>query len=69
MLIVVSVAVCSTMSPVQRIVTTQKGVALAFDSVCREAKAQSRELYTWGQHEDADIKDGMFTTRLVATVR
>ena len=53
-------AVCSTTSPVQRIITTQKGVSLAFDGVCKEAKSQSRELYTWGQQEGSDIKDGAF---------
>ncbi|KAK7064170.1 sphingolipid long chain base-responsive protein pil1 [Favolaschia claudopus] len=49
----------SSTSPVQRIVTAEKGVALDFDSLSRNAKAQSKELYTWGQGEDAgpDLKD------------
>ncbi|KAJ6604719.1 Eisosome component PIL1-domain-containing protein [Mycena vulgaris] len=38
----------STTTPVQRIITVEKG---------RDAKAQSKELYTWGQSEDADVKD------------
>ncbi|KAJ7487670.1 Eisosome component PIL1-domain-containing protein [Mycena galericulata] len=47
----------SSTTPVQRIITVEKGVALDFDSLARDAKAQSKELYTWGQSEDADIKD------------
>ncbi|KAJ7225454.1 Eisosome component PIL1-domain-containing protein [Mycena pura] len=47
----------STTTPVQRIITIEKGVAIDLDSLSRDAKAQSKELYTWGQGEDADIKD------------
>ncbi|KAI0330538.1 hypothetical protein GY45DRAFT_1217516, partial [Cubamyces sp. BRFM 1775] len=47
----------SSVTPVQKIITAQKGVALDFDSVGRDAHAQSKELYTWGQNEDEDIKD------------
>ncbi|KAJ7110148.1 Eisosome component PIL1-domain-containing protein [Mycena epipterygia] len=47
----------SNTTPVQRIITVEKGVAIDFDSLARDAKAQSKELYTWGQTEDADIKD------------
>ncbi|KAJ6610062.1 Eisosome component PIL1-domain-containing protein [Mycena sp. CBHHK59/15] len=47
----------SSTSPVQRIITVEKGVALDLDSLSRDAKAQSKELYTWGQGEDPDIKD------------
>jgi len=42
---------------VQKIITTSKGVSIDYDSVGRDAKAQSKELYTWGQDEDEDIKD------------
>jgi len=42
---------------VQKIITVEKGVALDFDSVSRDAKSQSKELYTWGQNDDEDIKD------------
>jgi hypothetical protein len=45
-------------SPVQKIITTSKGVVIDLDSVSRDAKAQSKELYTWGQSQDADLKDG-----------
>lgn len=45
-------------TPLQRIITTEKGVALDVDSLARDAKAQSKELYTWGQAEDPDLKDG-----------
>ncbi|KAJ7786390.1 Eisosome component PIL1-domain-containing protein [Mycena metata] len=44
-------------TPVQRIITIEKGVALDLDSLSRDAKAQSKELYTWGQSEDPDLKD------------
>jgi len=45
-------------SPVQKIITSEKGVAIDFDSVSRDAKTQSKELYTWGQTEAADLRDG-----------
>ncbi|KAG7450466.1 uncharacterized protein BT62DRAFT_1001285 [Guyanagaster necrorhizus] len=44
-------------SPVQKIITIEKGVAIDFDSVSRDSKAQSKELYTWGQSELDDLKD------------
>ncbi|KAF4622893.1 hypothetical protein D9613_001864 [Agrocybe pediades] len=44
-------------SPVQKIITTEKGVAIDFDSISRNSKAQSKELYTWGQSEPEDLKD------------
>jgi len=44
-------------SPVQKIITMEKSVAIDFDSISRDAKAQSKELYTWGQSESADLKD------------
>ncbi|KAF9481369.1 hypothetical protein BDN70DRAFT_930878 [Pholiota conissans] len=47
----------STTSPVQKIITTEKGVAIDYDSVSRNAKTQSKELYTWGQTEADDIRD------------
>jgi hypothetical protein len=46
-------------SPVQKIITTEKGIAIDFDGVSRDSKTQSKELYTWGQGEAADLKDGM----------
>ncbi|KAI9445188.1 Eisosome component PIL1-domain-containing protein [Lactarius indigo] len=47
----------STTGPVQKIITAEKGVSLDFDSLSRDAQAQSKELYTWGQHEQPDVKD------------
>jgi len=44
-------------TPVQRIITTEKGVSIDFDSVSCDSKAQSKELYTWGQTETEDLKD------------
>jgi len=38
-------------------VTASKGVALDFDSVARDAKASSKEMYVWGQTEAEDVKD------------
>jgi hypothetical protein len=47
----------SNTSPIQKIVTSEKGVVIDFDSVSRNSKAQSKELYTWGQSESEDLKD------------
>ncbi|KLO20220.1 hypothetical protein SCHPADRAFT_992308 [Schizopora paradoxa] len=47
----------STVSPIQRVITSEKGVILDFASVAKDAKAQSKELYTWGQSEHEDLKD------------
>ncbi|KAF8140199.1 Eisosome component PIL1-domain-containing protein [Boletus edulis] len=47
----------SSATPMQRIITLEKGVALGFDGIARDSKAQSKELYTWGQHEDPDLTD------------
>jgi len=47
----------TTTTPIQRIITIEKGVAIDFDSVSRDSKAQSKELYTWGQSEPEDLKD------------
>ncbi|EAU93037.1 hypothetical protein CC1G_06757 [Coprinopsis cinerea okayama7 len=47
----------SSTTPVQKIITASKGVALDFDCVARDTKAQSKELYTWGQNEPEDLKD------------
>ncbi|KAJ3481131.1 hypothetical protein NLJ89_g12233 [Agrocybe chaxingu] len=40
-----------------KIITTEKGIAIDFDSVARDSKSQSKELYTWGQSEAEDLKD------------
>ncbi|KAJ7169947.1 Eisosome component PIL1-domain-containing protein [Mycena filopes] len=47
----------SSTTPVQRIIHIEKGVALSADAFARDAKSQSKELYTWGQSEDPDLKD------------
>ncbi|KAL4261138.1 Eisosome component PIL1-domain-containing protein [Pleurotus pulmonarius] len=47
----------SSTTPAQRIITSAKGVAIDFDSAARDAKNYSKELYTWGQNEDEDLKD------------
>lgn len=46
------------MDPVQRIITSEKGVSLEFASVAKDSKSQSKELYMWGQNEHEDVKDG-----------
>jgi hypothetical protein len=48
----------SNTSPPQKIVTAAKGVAIDFDSVSNDSKTYSKELYTWGQADDDDIRDG-----------
>lgn len=45
-------------TPIQRIITLEKGVALDFDALARDGKTQSKELYTWGQDQDPDLTDG-----------
>lgn len=47
-----------TTTPFQKIVTASKGVAIDFDSVARDTKASSKEMYMWGQTEAEDLKDG-----------
>ncbi|RPD81999.1 hypothetical protein L226DRAFT_528211 [Lentinus tigrinus ALCF2SS1-7] len=47
----------SSTTPVQKIITSQKGIALDFDSVSRDSHANSKEMYMWGQAEDDDLKD------------
>ncbi|KAF7310961.1 Eukaryotic translation initiation factor 4e [Mycena chlorophos] len=47
----------SSTTPVQRIITVSKGVALDLHSLGTDCKASSKELYTWGQGEADDIKD------------
>ncbi|KAI0721285.1 Eisosome component PIL1-domain-containing protein [Cerioporus squamosus] len=47
----------SSTTPVQKIITTQKGIALDYDSLSRDTHAHSKELYTWGQNEHEDLKD------------
>lgn len=48
-----------TTSAVQKIVTSEKGIALEFEGVSRSSHAHSKELYLWSQTEDEDIKDGV----------
>jgi hypothetical protein len=47
----------STTGPVQKIITQEKGIAIDFESLSRDSQAQSKELFTWGQHEQSDVKD------------
>lgn len=47
----------TTTTPVQRIITSEKGVAIDCDALARDAKTQSKELYTWGQAQPEDLKD------------
>ena len=49
----------SSTTPVQRIVTTAKGVAIDYDNVSRDAQGFSKEFYLWGQTDNDDVKDGM----------
>jgi hypothetical protein len=45
----------------QKIITIEKGVAIDVESLSRDSKAQSKELYTWGQSQDKDLEDGALT--------
>ena len=45
-------------TPYQRLITTSKGIVMDHDNVARDAKANSKELYMWGQTESDDLKDG-----------
>lgn len=45
-------------TPYQRMITTSKGIIIDFENVAKDAKANSKELYTWGQTESDDLKDG-----------
>ncbi|KAI0702521.1 Eisosome component PIL1-domain-containing protein, partial [Cytidiella melzeri] len=47
----------SSTTPVQKIITSQKGIAIDYDNVSRDAQTHSKELYLWGQTESDDIKD------------
>jgi len=49
-------------TPYQRLVTTSKGIVMDYDNVARDAKANSKELYMWGQGETDDLKDGGCTS-------
>ncbi|KAL4242112.1 Eisosome component PIL1/LSP1 [Abortiporus biennis] len=47
----------SSTTPVQKIITSGKGIAIDFDSLSHDAQAHSKELYLWGQAEKDDLKD------------
>ncbi|KAI0257548.1 Eisosome component PIL1-domain-containing protein [Lactifluus subvellereus] len=47
----------SSTGPLQKIVTSEKGIALDFKALSRDVQAQSKELYMWGQNESSDVKD------------
>ena len=48
----------SSATPVQKIITVEKSISIDLDSLSRNSKYQSKELYTWGQQEPEDLKDG-----------
>jgi hypothetical protein len=52
----------STTTPLQKIITIEKGVAIGFDGLSKDSKTQSKELFNWGQLEHEDLKDGMCET-------
>ncbi|EKM61188.1 uncharacterized protein PHACADRAFT_168609 [Phanerochaete carnosa HHB-10118-sp] len=47
----------SSTTPVQKIVTTAKGIAIDYDCVSRDTHGYSKEMYLWGQIESEDLKD------------
>lgn len=44
-------------TPYQRMITTSKGIIIDYDNVGKDSKANSKELYMWGQTETDDLKD------------
>ncbi len=60
-------AIRSSTTPVQKIITSGKGVALDYDAVARDVQAQSKEMYLWGQADAEDIKDGTRSPVICAT--
>ena len=48
-------------TPYQRLITTSKGVVMDLDNIAKDVKANSKELYMWGQTESDDLKDGWRT--------
>jgi len=48
-------------TPYQRLITTSKGVVMDLDNIAKDVKANSKELYMWGQTETDDLKDGWCT--------
>jgi len=49
-------------TPYQRLITTSKGIVMDLDNVAKDAQANSKELYMWGQGETDDLKDGGCTS-------
>ena len=50
----------SSTTPVQKIITATKGMAIDYDNVSRDAQSHSKEMYFWGQNDSDDIKDGTY---------
>jgi hypothetical protein len=48
----------SNTTPLQKLITAQKGVSIDLEGLSRDMKAQSKELFTFGQSEAPDLKDG-----------
>lgn len=53
----------------QLVITAQKGVALDLDTLGRDSKTQSKELYIWGQEQAEDLKDGQSRPRALRPAR
>jgi len=47
----------SVTTPVQKVITAEKSVALDFNSAARDTQYQSKELFSWGKNESDDLKD------------
>jgi hypothetical protein len=58
---IIVLAILSSATPVQKIITAEKGVTLDIESLSRDSQIQSKELYQWGQKEDSDVKDGWYS--------
>lgn len=51
------IALYSATSPIQKLITTEKSLALDSETLSRDAKYHSKELITWGKNESEDLKD------------
>ncbi len=51
----------SSVTQIQKIITSQKGISIDLDNLGRDLHSHSKELYLWGQSEADDSKDGWFS--------
>ncbi|KZO89846.1 hypothetical protein CALVIDRAFT_558997 [Calocera viscosa TUFC12733] len=47
----------AALRPLQLVITSEKTLSLAFESVAQASRNHSRDLYLWGQEQEQDVKD------------